>query len=184
MELKQFSAFQDDASREGVLFFYSGYFSQNIVSAMADAVRHRLKFQATQAITLRKVFSTFVEMSQNIVHYSADPLTDRTANDNELRFGAVSLGQQGDSYFVACGNPVLQDEVPALKEKIDRVLVMSADEIKQAYREKLRSESDPASKGAGLGLLTLARDARRPIHYAFEKLPDDTHVFFYLKAVI
>lgn len=184
MELERFSAFHDAAHREGILFFYSGYFSQNIVAAMADAVRYRLKFQPAQEGTLRKVFSTFVEMSQNIVHYSAEPITDEAADNNELRFGAVSLGQQGGSYFVACGNPVPRDAVPGLKEKIDRVRDMSAEDIKKAYREKLRSENDPASKGAGLGFLTLARDATRPINYAFEKLPNDANVFFYLKAVI
>ncbi len=184
MELEKFSAFHDAAHREGLLFFYSGYFSQNIVAAMADAVRYRLKIQPAKSETLRKVFSAFVEMSQNIVHYSAEPITDEAADDHEMRYGTVSLGQQGDSYFVACGNPVSLDEAPVLKEKIDRIRVMTAEEIKKAYRERLRSESEQGSKGAGLGFLTLARDATRPINYAFEKLPSDATVFFYLKAVI
>jgi hypothetical protein len=64
---------------------------------------------------------------------------------------------------------------------------MSADEIKAEYKRKLRTdERDDNSKGAGLGFLTLARDASEPIEYQFEPFPGGLPglSFFYLKAII
>ncbi|MBY0579236.1 MAG: SiaB family protein kinase [Burkholderiales bacterium] len=184
MDLEGFNEFRDSAHRQGILFFYSGYFSQNIIASMADAVRHRLESQAAKGSTTRKVFSTFIEMAQNIIHYSADHLTDETATDHEMRFGTVTLGRQGDSYFVVCGNLVPQDAVPHLSEKIDSIRKMSAEEIKAAYKETLRAETEASSKGAGLGFLTLARDSTQPIEYSFVNLPENGNAFFYLKAII
>ena len=185
MDLEGFNEFRNTASRQGILFFYSGYFSQNIVAAMADAVKHRLESQAAKGSTLRKVFSAFIEMAQNILHYSAEHLTDENATDHEMRFGTVALGKQDDSYFVVCGNLVPQDTVSHLSAKMDAIRNMTAEEIKAAYKQTLRSESEAGSKGAGLGFLTLARDSTQPIEYSFVNLPEENgNVFFYLKAII
>ncbi|HQT25527.1 MAG TPA: SiaB family protein kinase [Burkholderiales bacterium] len=184
MDLEGFSQFRDTAQQQGILFFYNGYFSQNIIAAMADAVRHRLESQAEKGSTMRKVFSTFIEMAQNIIHYSADNLTDENARDREMRFGTVTLGRQGESYFVVCGNVVPADAVSHLSEKLNSIRSMSSDEIKAAYRETLRSESESGSKGAGLGLLTMARDSTQPIEYSFVNLPEEGNAFFYLRAII
>jgi hypothetical protein len=185
MDLEGFNEFRNSASKQGILFFYSGYFSQNIVAAMADAVRHRLESQAAKGPTMRKVFSTFIEMAQNIIHYSSDHLTDETASNNEMRFGTVTVGKDGDSYFVVCGNLVPQNAVPRLSQKIDTIRRMSVEEIKAAYKETLRAEGEETSKGAGLGFLTLARDSTQPIEYSFVNLPEENgNAFFYLKAII
>lgn len=184
MDLEGFNEFRDSAHRQGILFFYSGYFSQNIIAAMADAVRHRLESQAAKGSTMRKVFSTFIEMAQNIVHYSSDNLTDENAIDHEMRYGTVTLGRQEESYFVVCGNLVPKHVVLLLTEKLDSIRNMSSDEIKAAYKETLRSDNECSSKGAGLGLLTMARDSTQPIEYSFVNLPEDGNAFFYLKAII
>lgn len=184
MDLEGFNEFRDAAHKQGILFFYSGYFSQNIIAAMADAVRHRLESQAAKGSTTRRVFSTFIEMAQNVIHYSADHLTDEKAVDHEMRFGTVTLGRQDESYFVVCGNLVPQHAVSRLSEKLDSIRKMSSEEIKAAYKETLRAEGEASSKGAGLGLMTLARDSTQPIEYSFVNLPEDGNAFFYLKAII
>ena len=39
------------------------------------------------------MLSAFIEMAQNIVHYSADAMTDAGALDDEVRFGAIRIAQ-------------------------------------------------------------------------------------------
>ena len=39
---------------------------------MAEALKQRLAHSGNKAATQRKVFSTFIEMAQNVIHYSAD----------------------------------------------------------------------------------------------------------------
>ncbi len=50
---------------------------------------------------------------------------------------------------------------------------MTLDEIKQAYKQTLRAEAPEGSKGAGLGFLTMARDASAPLEYNFQPIDTD-----------
>ena len=62
---------------------------------------------------------------------------------------------------------------------------MTLEEIKQAYRQTLREETPEGSKGAGMGLLTVARDAREPLEFDFDAADSAGGApVFYLKAAI
>src|SRR6218665_800508 len=71
----EYGAFFELARQNRVIFYYVGYFSQNIIAAMAEAVKLQLEVSGVAGPTRRKLFSSFVEMAQNIIHYSADALT-------------------------------------------------------------------------------------------------------------
>jgi hypothetical protein len=156
------------ARTHNVFFFYSGYFSQPIIEASADAIRLRLERNAVRFPTQRKLLGTFIEMAQNIVHYSAESLTDASQTSDEVRFGTLCIKASDNGYRVSCSNPVSFDVFKRLEAKLDVLSRMSLDEIKQSYRAALKAENDePTSKGGGIGLLTLAKEAREPIEYAF-----------------
>ena len=81
---------------------------------------------------------------------------------------------------------------PVLQHTLDAVRAMSHPEIKAAYKAQLHntdhSASDDISRGAGLGWLTIARDASAPLQYhiatgedAAETAP---HAVFHVKALI
>lgn len=185
MELSEFMSFSKESHDKGVIFYYGGYFSQSIIAAMADALRHKLEARESRTATNRRVFSSFIEMAQNILHYSASDIGQRTQEEGALRFGSVAVGCDGDKYFVMCGNLVHNEFVPVLREKLDPICRMTVTEIKEAYRQQLRTETAATSNGAGLGFLTLARDVTEPIQYSLVNVPGktaDCHTFFYLRA--
>jgi len=181
-----FQAFSDETLRKGVLFYYTGYMSQNVIGAMGDTLRHRLEAQGTKGAITRKVFSTFVEMAQNILNYSAD--ADRAHDNRQYSQGGVAIGQIGESFYIICGNHIDRAYQDRVRSKLEAIRAMSPEEIKQACKQQLRNENtdeDELSKGAGLGFLTVARDASQPIEFCFieHELPAEK-VGFYLKAVI
>jgi hypothetical protein len=184
MNYAQYREFSEFVERSRVVFYYFGYFSQHIVSAMADAVRLQLEQTETEAATRRKLFSSFVEMAQNIIHYSCNTLTPATQTDNELRQGAVCIGVENDRHYLLCANPVAAHSVDALRSKLEPLRTMTLDEIKRAYRETLRAEQPEGSKGAGLGFLTVARDASSPLEFEFAPCDGTDSVMFYVKATI
>jgi hypothetical protein len=184
MNYQEYRDFCKLVEKQRVVFYYFGYFSQNIVSAMAEAVRVRLEQSEKAASTRRKLFSSFVEMAQNIIHYSSNTLTPPEGNDKELRQGSLCIGGDSDRYYLHCANPVADGDVDGLKSRLESLRSMTLDEIKRAYRETLRSDQPEGSKGAGLGFLTVARDASEPLEFEFTR---DDHVgttMFYLKATI
>jgi len=181
----EYETFLDSARQNRVIFYYVGYFSQNIVAAMAEAVKLQLEVSGANGPTRRKLFSCFVEMAQNIIHYSADALTPSTQMDRELRHGSVCISEQDGEYLLLCANPVRTTIAADLRERLEPLRSMTLEEIKQAYKETLRADATEGSKGAGMGFLTMARDAREPLVFDFQALPgsEDT-AMFYLKAVI
>jgi hypothetical protein len=165
------------------VFHYEGPLDQKVVSDSAEMLKQKLA--GAENAKIRKVFSSFVEIVQNALHYSPD-LPD---NGGE-KVAAVSVIKDNDHFRIVCGNLVENQYVPRIKQKIEPLLQMSIDEIKAAYRQQLKndahSEQDPISKGAGLGFLTMARDATAPIRYQIVDSLEQNEALalFYIEATI
>ncbi len=180
MNSPDFERFQASAQDCGVLFYYAGEFTPAVIAAAADSLKARLAIEDATGPAKRKLFSTFVEMAQNILHYAAAaPATPADDGTPPSPRGAIGVGREDMAdthdaaqahYWIVCSNPVDVDFVPRLTEKLNAVRAMSLEEIKQSYRDQLRnpthSTDDPISKGAGLGLLTIARDSSAPLDEA------------------
>ncbi len=175
-------AFLELAQKRQVIFYHQGYFSHSIVAAMSEVVKLQLEVAGVSGPMRRRLFSSFVELSQNIIHYSADALT---GEQTSARQGAVCISVEGERHFMLCANPIASREVQALRDKLEPLRSMSLEEIKQAYKVSLRAETPADSKGAGLGFLTMARDASAPLEFAFKVREDDPETTsFCLKAII
>ncbi|WP_293663271.1 SiaB family protein kinase [Rhodoferax sp. OV413] len=188
MNLSEFQAFHDQALSAGVVFYQKGEFTSPVIAGAAEALKGRLQESGVSGPITRKLFSTFVEMAQNIHHYAA-PEPDSGVQP-PVGAGTITIVKSGNDYAVICVNRIDADQIPRISEKLDQVRSMSLEEIKKAYREQLHnnahSEEDALSKGAGLGWLTVARDARQPLDYSFTTDPagDGKFSFFSVKAVI
>lgn len=181
MHIEMFKAFRQFVSEQGVLFYYNGYLSQPIIAAMGETLRSKLEVEDGSSRVSRKVFSTFVELMQNIIHYADGELA------TAVPYGNVAVGRFGERYYIVSGNAVATGHVERLKERLENIRAMSSEEIKAEYRRKLHTEEqEENSKGAGLGFLTVAREASEPIEYLFEPYPGAANSlsFFYLKATV
>lgn len=187
-----FERFQANAQDCGVLFYYAGEFTPAVVAAAADSLKQRLATEDASGPAKRKLFSTFVEMAHNILHYAVQPEDDGAAplaaDAAPGPKGAIGVGKDlpdnghdaaeaaPAQYWIVCSNAVDIAHVPRLTDKLDTLRAMSLEEIKQSYREQLRNPdhnaNDTLSKGAGLGLLTIARDASAPLEYSFASTPE------------
>lgn len=177
------SALLADTPRDVVALRYTGFFSQHNITAMGEVIRLYLEQHEGSFATRRKLFSTFVEMVQNILRYSSDSRALCKDND-EMRFGAICFGLHEGKYVLESANLVRPDESARLRECLLALRKMSAEEIKVTYKQSLRTESPAWSKGANIGLLTLARDASEPLEFTFHQVASTDLSAFYLKATI
>ncbi|ATA24991.1 hypothetical protein BIY26_01740 [Brenneria goodwinii] len=173
----------DSTHQRDITLYYVGYFSQNIISSLAETVRLQLEKKQVPAGIRRKLFSAFVEMVQNITRYSATHLTELDQL-NEVRHGSVCVGLENGKYFLLCANQVRPDDIEKLRIRLEPLRYMTLDEIKLAYKASLRDETPPWSKGADMGLLTVARDASEPLQFTFRADTSTGLSMFYLKAII
>lgn len=193
MRIEAFEQFRGVALDAGVILYFTGEFSPAIAAALADSLRRRLEGHGLAAPMRRRLFSTFVEMTQNILHYAApvpDPLagqeepTEGPARADEdapagpapaRRRGAVALGQGDGEVWVVCANLVPAEQVGRLRGKLEAVRRLDPDQLREAYRRQLADDdherTDAISRGAGLGLLTIARACTAPLEYLLSPDP-------------
>ncbi|MDX5363657.1 MAG: DUF6272 family protein, partial [Pseudazoarcus pumilus] len=70
MEPAEIDRFRADARDRQVLLHYSGEITSPVVATLSDTVRERLDDSAPDRRVARRVFSAFVEMAQNMLHYA------------------------------------------------------------------------------------------------------------------
>jgi Family of unknown function (DUF6272) len=175
--------------KHGVIFAYSGYVTEPVLSGVGEALEQKLTIDDADTKTLRSVFAVFVEQMQNIIRYSAElaqPAPPPASDDGalkEIRYGILTIGKEGGDYVVCAGNLIRRSDVERLRARLIRIRDMSKDELKALYKEQLRADPEEGSKGAGLGFMEIARRATKPIEFDFTDVDRD-HAFFALKATI
>lgn len=157
MNLGEFERFSGAAEDAGVVFFFSGEFTSSGVGALGGSLRQRLEERQVPRPVGKKLFATFVELAQNVLHYAAAAPGGETGPSH----GTIAMGSSADGHWVAASNHVRVEQVPRLAERLEALRKMTPDELRAAYRRQLEDDTheaeDPLSRGAGLGLLTIAR---------------------------
>jgi len=188
MNLANFETFQKQARTAGIVFYHTGEFNGPIISAAAESLKTRMQESGASGPATRKLFSTFVEMAQNIHHYASE--TPDIGNANLAGSGTISVIRGEADYWVICVNRIETSQIPLITSKLDQVRSMSLEEIKKAYKEQLHNDAhneiNKESKGAGLGWLTVARDSKQPLEYSFssDAVGEGKYAYFLVKAVI
>jgi hypothetical protein len=173
----------------GVILAYCGYVTEPVLTGVGEALKQKLAIEEMDTRTARSVFAVFVEQMQNIIRYSAEkeppePLAGGPAPPvQELRYGIVTIGRNARGFVVKAGNLVARDDVASLRARLERVQAADRAELKVLYKEQLKAEPEVTSKGAGVGIIEIARRASRPIAFDFVDL-DERYAFFALEAEI
>ncbi|MBS1192000.1 MAG: hypothetical protein H6R10_3792 [Rhodocyclaceae bacterium] len=175
--------FHQGLAKQGIILSFTGYVSEGILFALGDALRQKMALDEADANVTKRVFSVFVEQVQNIIRYSAERVEGNLGKRVELSSGTITVGREGERFFVVCGNVVRQEDALAMRERLSALAAMSREELKLHYKEKLKEPPEGRSRGASLGLIEIARRASSPIQFDFIDI-DDAAAFFCLKAYI
>ena len=176
--------FRDYLQEKGIVFCYSGYMTESVLTGIGNAVKRKLEIEEADRQTAKGVFSVFVEQVQNVIRYSAEREPPASvAEANELRYGVLTVGRRGDRYFVSCGNLIKNSDVARLGASLKHIQTLDKDGLKALYKETLKGEVPEGSKGAGVGFIDIARRANHGFEFDFTALDDD-HSYFCLKAYL
>jgi len=175
--------FYQKAKEKNVIFYYCGPVAHASIEGVAHTLRKNLKYEEAGSLTAQSVFSVFIEQMQNILNYSAERIVIQEAAENELRVGVVVIGHEQKGYFILCGNKVYNSDIQGLTDKLELIRHMNKEELKAFYKERRRMDPDPESKGAGLGLIEMARKGTEPIEYSFLPI-DQEFSFFTIRVVV
>ena len=74
-------------------------------------------------------------------------------------------------------------KIDQLCKKIEKLNGMTKKELKAYYNHRRKQTPEPDSKGAGLGLIEIARRSSKPLKFCFKEI-DSKYSFFTLKTII
>jgi hypothetical protein len=174
-------AYYQDIKSSRIILVFKGAFTQEMLSELGGLVRLHFHEEG-ETIMMRRLFSILIEMSQNILHYSAER-EFLTYLGREVGVGMITV-QDIDGYFmVNSGNMVTKSTGERLDEKCTQINALGREELRQLYMDTRRKEAEPTSKGAGLGLIDIARKSSRPLSFVVQKI-DEEKSFFSLSVAV
>lgn len=159
---------------------YSGPLWMDGVEGIAAILKKRMAYDELPLSASQAVFSVFVEQINNMLMYSADK---ESPGQPENAFGEASkgtfvLGKMGKTYFLQSGNVMSSDSIDMIRDRIDYLNTLDKPGLRKYYKEMIRQENrNPLSRGAGLGLIEIARRSSSKIEYDFTPLDEDKCFF-------
>ncbi|MCL1866691.1 MAG: SiaB family protein kinase [Oscillospiraceae bacterium] len=148
---------------------YNGPMRDDGVKSFAATMKQQLESDIIGSAG-KAVFSVFIEQMTNILMYSAEKVTTRDSEEESPK-GITIFGEKDGKYFIQTGNAMKNESIEYLKGKIDHLNSLDKEGLRKYHREKLKVDfgaENPESKGAGLGLIEMARRSSAPIKYSFE----------------
>jgi len=166
--------------KNNIILVYEGEFTQEITKSVLSMAERNMDSMGEESGIKRKVFNVMVECLQNIVKHSDEYIS----NEIQINTAIFMIGKHENSYIITSGNPVRENQVDGLKDKLDKINSLDKGGLKSLYKEIIKSGSGLTDKGgAGLGFVDMARKSGQKLAYGFEPLGDG-HSFFSLKTTI
>ena len=167
-----------------ILVIYNGSVWAGGIEGYAETLKRRLAFDELPLSASQSVFSVFVEQMNNMLMYSEEK--ERCGKPGkgaaDVPMGLFLLGEDENTYILQSGNVIKNKNAESVKARIEHLNTLDKKELRQFYRERMKSGNDnPESKGAGLGLIEIARRADAPIEYSFT--PFDEGLSFFTMLV-
>lgn len=179
--LNRIQQLREKFEEQGTIMSFSGAFSQGIIEEVGEAIKIYVNHQEEKD-QIPKIFSVFIEMTQNIKNYSnskKESIDTYTAINSS---SVILIGKNQSNYYISSVNLVENKDVEKLVEKIEAIINLDKNELKAKYKEVLRNAPESDS-GAGLGFIDMARKSSEKINYKIEH-KDNKFSYFYLEVKV
>lgn len=165
---------------ENINIIYNGPIWAAGVEGIATTLKRRFELEQLSLPTSQAIFSVFVEQMNNMLMYSAEKVKDFTSTENKQTYssGIFILSSTQKQYCLQTGNVIKNQHITLIQERIDYLNTLDKTELRKYYKERIKADDDNLeSKGAGIGLIEIAKRSSEKIKYAFEPYDDDRSFF-------
>lgn len=164
-----------------ISIIYNGPIWSEVVEDIGETLKKRLEIEELPLVLSQSIFSVFIEQMYNILNYSAEKeqfLSESSGKEFNVASGVFILGSKDKKYFMQCGNRIRKEQAELIKQRIDHLNTLDKLELRKYYKERLKAEDEnPESKGAGIGLIEIARRASSKMEYSFVPLDEQCSFF-------
>ncbi|MBL7889366.1 MAG: SiaB family protein kinase [Bacteroidia bacterium] len=159
---------------EQIVFLRKGDFSQETIIPLIGLLENDLRIQTNFSGSKKKAMYMLVELLQNISKHGLVV--------NGEREGIFIVSKKDNRYVLTSGNYVKKEDVVSLRDRLESIVNLNQDELKELYKSVLMKK-EPSERGnAGIGLIELCRYSNKKVEYSFNDV-DDSMSFYTLSIV-
>lgn len=170
---------KEDFTERGILISFNGPFSHSIIVEIGDAAKSYLEGAMLGSGSVTDVLAVYIEQTQNVRNYIISRDLRSLGRDSAI----VIISNSEGLYTVSSGNHIRRSDVPALTARLDEVNSLDKEGLKRRYKEELRRDRGPEARGAGVGIIDMARRSSARLEYRFQGMDGDFD-FFTLTATV
>lgn len=159
-----------ECEKENIILCFQGDFNQDLVNAILILAERGPDVQSSSTVVRARVFSVLVECMQNIRKYGAPSAS------SDLKPGIVIVCIDGNGYTLKTGNFIENSGMASLKARLDDVIKLNKEELKDLHKKVLGETKLSEKSGAGLGLISIARKSEG-MGYVFKAIDDKTSFY-------
>lgn len=171
-----FDAYYKKMNTGDIILSYKGSITTEMINNTLEIVESRIGESSEDVRLRKKVYNVMVESLQNLYHHT-DELPEDIRGEFEGHFGVVVVAREGKGIRVTTGNFIKSDKIKRLKDKIDKINSMSADELKDMYKFILNHQKFSDKGGGGLGLIDIVRKTGSRLNYSFQNYNNEYYFF-------
>ncbi len=172
---------QNMVEKDGIIFLsYGGFLTQTLIAGMTEALEKEAEYHDLNMGVANSIFTIFIELSQNVMSYSKNKNID-TEEIKAEGLIVVSKDEVGN-YYIHCQNIITLEDKNKIEPKLEELLTLNKDEIKNRYRELRRNGKDVHDRGAGIGFYEIAKRSDE-IKYEFKEINKNRCYFHFISRV-
>ncbi|QHT67974.1 hypothetical protein GXP67_15655 [Rhodocytophaga rosea] len=165
--------------QEKLILVYEGEFTQEITKSVLSMAERNMDSVGEESNIKRKVFNVMVECLQNICKHADDVIIEENVKNTAI----FMIGKHENEYIITSGNPIGNDKVPGLNNKLQQINGLDKEGLKALYKDIIKNGDLSDKGGAGLGFVDMARKSGQKLEFDFQPINDKVS-FFALKTTI
>lgn len=165
----------DSMERKNIMLSFKGDMSTDLLTSILQLIENKLDRFGESPKVKKRMFNILVECLQNLYHHIERPPLD--AEGKEQPSVIVMIAKNMTGYAIITGNYILNNNAEQLKNRLEEINGMTADEVKQLYKSVLADGKMSDKGGGGLGMIDIARKSGEKIDFGF--IPFDNGSSFF-----
>ncbi|HAM11595.1 MAG: hypothetical protein A2X05_00840 [Bacteroidetes bacterium GWE2_41_25] len=151
-----------------IYLIWSGHVSPEVGKEVISFAETKLTEQDIEGRQRKRVFSTLVELLDNVGNYSP-------GREVEEKYGKpfAMIRLVGRVYYLSTGNLILKSKVVQLKEKLDAVNKLDKDGLKEMFIKSLTDQESDIDSTGNMGLIEMVKKSGNKLTYIFEDINEE-----------
>ena len=155
-------------------YVYKGNLDHYLTERILTLAETNMAIAGESTAVQKRVFFIMVESLQNITRHQESGLGE--VDEHPSFFVMQNLDRE---YNITSGNVIESEKVEDLRNKLEKVNAMGADELKDYFREVITTTGISEKGGAGLGLIEMARRSGNKLAFEFQPVNDAVSYFYF-----